>query len=200
LADELKPAAMLLVLDAIWASVTHPHDRRRRLITVDEAWLLLAHPAGAQFLLRAAKAGRKHWAGLTVITQDTADVLGTDLGRAVIANAATQILLRQAPQALEHVASTFGLSAGERGFLQSAERGEGLLTCGEHRAAFAATASALEDELITTDPRQLATTTDTGSDWIELDNLAGSNPPGRPAGRRPVWPAAGACDDTHEIW
>ena len=95
----------------------HPHDRRRRLITVDEAWLLLAHPAGAQFLLRAAKAGRKHWAGLTVITQDTADVLSTDLGRAVIANAATQILLRQAPQALDHVASTFGLSAGERGFL-----------------------------------------------------------------------------------
>jgi hypothetical protein len=200
LAEELKPAAMLLVLDAIWATVTHPHDRRRRLITVDEAWPLLAHPAGAQFLLRAAKAGRKHWAGLTVITQDTADVLSTDLGRAVIANAATQVLLRQAPQALDQVASTFGLSAGERGFLQSAERGEGLLTCGEHRAAFSATASALEDQLITTDPRQLATTTDTGSDWIELDNLAGSNPPGRPAGRRPVWPAAGACDDTQEIW
>ena len=114
LAEELKPAAMLLVLDAIWATITHPHDRRRRLITVDEAWLLLAHPAGAQFLLRAAKAGRKHWAGLTVITQDTADVLSTDLGRAVIANAATQILLRQAPQALDQVASTFGLSAGER--------------------------------------------------------------------------------------
>ena len=189
LVDELKPAAMLLVLDAIWASVTHPHDRRQRLITVDEAWLLLAHPAGAQFLLRAAKAGRKHWAGLTVITQDTADVLSTDVGRAVIANAATQILLRQAPQALDHVASTFGLSAGERGFLLTAERGEGLLTCGEHRAAFCATASGLEDQLITTDPRQLAVTTDNGPDWIDLDQLARPTPPGRPVGRRPVWPA-----------
>jgi hypothetical protein len=198
--DELKPVAMLLVLDAIWASVTHPHNRRRRLITVDEAWLLLAHPAGAQFLLRAAKAGRKHWAGLTVITQDTADVLSTDLGRAVIANAATQVLLRQAPQALDHVASTFGLSAGERGFLQSAERGEGLLTCGQHRAAFSATASALEDQLITTDPRQLAATTDKGSDWIDLDNLARPTRPARPSGRRPVGMAAGASDDTQEIW
>ena len=200
LADELKPAAMLLVLDAIWATVTHPHDRRRRLITVDEAWLLLAHPAGAQFLLRAAKAGRKHWAGLTVITQDTADVLATDLGRAVIANAATQVLLRQAPQTLDHVASTFGLSAGERGFLLTAERGEGLLTCGEHRAAFSATASGLEDQLITTDPRQLAATTDNESDWIDLDNLTRPTPPGRATGRRPVWPAAGANDDTQEIW
>jgi hypothetical protein len=200
LADELKPAAMLLVLDAIWATVTHPHDRRRRLITVDEAWLLLAHPAGAQFLLRAAKAGRKHWAGLTVITQDTADVLSTDLGRAVIANAATQVLLRQAPQALDHVASTFGLSAGEREFLQSAERGEGLLTCGQHRAAFSATASALEDQLITTDPRQLAATDDQGPDWIDLDNLARPTPLGRPGARRPIEMTVGASDDTQEIW
>ena len=200
LADELKPAAMLLVLDAIWATVTHPHDRRRRLITVDEAWLLLAHPAGAQFLLRAAKAGRKHWAGLTVITQDTADVLATDLGRAVIANAATQVLLRQAPQALDDVASTFGLSAGERGFLLTAERGEGLLTCGEHRAAFSATASALEDQLITTDPRQLAATTDNGPDWIDLDQYAHPTPPDPPRGRQPVWTAALANDDTQEIW
>jgi TraG P-loop domain len=200
LADELKPAAMLLVLDAIWATVTHPHDRRRRLITVDEAWLLLAHPGGAQFLLRAAKAGRKHWAGLTVITQDTADVLSTDLGRAVIANAATQILLRQAPQALDHVASTFGLSAGERGFLQSAERGEGLLTCGQHRAAFGATASALEDQLVTTDPRQLAAATDNGPEWIDLDNPTRATRPGRPTPRQPVVTTAGADDDTQEIW
>ena len=200
LADELKPAAMLLVLDAIWAAVTHPHDRRRRLITVDEAWLLLAHPAGAQFLLRAAKAGRKHWAGLTVITQDTADVLSTDLGRAVIANAATQILLRQAPQTLDHVATTFGLSAGERGFLQSAERGEGLLTCGEHRAAFSATASQVEDELITTDPRQLAVTTDSGPDWIVLDHPTQPTRPGWVGDRRAARSAAGASDDTQEIW
>jgi TraG P-loop domain/Helicase HerA, central domain len=198
LAEELKPAAMLLVLDAIWAAVTHPHDRRRRLITVDEAWLLLAHPGGAQFLLRAAKAGRKHWAGLTVITQDTADVLSSDLGRAVIANAATQILLRQAPQALDHVAATFGLSAGERGFLLSAERGEGLLTCGEHRAAFSATASTVEDQLITTDPRQLAATTDAGPDWIVLDHPTHRSRPSWVANSRPARSAGN--DDTQEIW
>lgn len=36
--------------------------------------------------------------GRTVITQDVADVLGTDLGQAVVANAATQVLLKQAPR------------------------------------------------------------------------------------------------------
>jgi hypothetical protein len=134
---------------------------------VDEAWLLLQHPVGAAFLLRAAKAGRKHWCGLTVATQDTADVLASDLGRAVITNSATQILLRQAPQAIDEVARVFGLSAGERALLLTAERGEGLLTGGELRAGFTALASAEEDRLITTDPAQVEASTDDG--WIDLD-------------------------------
>ena len=41
-------------------------------------------------------------------------MLATDLGRAVIANSATQILLRQAPQAISLVAAEFRLSAGSR--------------------------------------------------------------------------------------
>ncbi|WP_219419920.1 VirB4 family type IV secretion system protein [Pseudonocardia nigra] len=170
LADEVKPLATLLVLDAIWRTVTHPHDRRPRLITVDEAWLLLQHPDGAQFLLRAAKSGRKYWTGLTVATQDTTDVLGTDLGKAVLTNAATQILMRQAPQAIDHVSTVFDLSAGERAFLLAAERGDGLLLAGQHRAAFTATASAFEDSLITTDPTQTAHQTATAPEWIDLDH------------------------------
>jgi len=46
-------------------------------------------------------------AGLAAVTQDAEDVLSTDLGRAVIANSATQILLRQAPQAIGKVADEF---------------------------------------------------------------------------------------------
>ena len=56
-------------------------------------------------------------------------MLATELGRAVISNAATQVLLRQAPQAIEQVTAEFRLSAGERQLLLSARRGEGLLAC-----------------------------------------------------------------------
>jgi hypothetical protein len=93
---------------------------------------------------------------LTIATQDTADLLDTDLGRAVVANAATQILLRQAPQAIDAVTTTFDLSAGEREFLLTAERGHALLSAGRHRAAFHALAADLEHQLITTDPAELA--------------------------------------------
>jgi hypothetical protein len=156
LPPELAPIGTLLTLDAVWRRVTNPALRRPRLVVVDEAWLLLREKAGAEFLYRMAKAARKHWAGLTVATQDSGDVLGSDLGRAVIANAATQILLRQAPQIIEEIAATFRLSAGDRQFLLSAERGQGLLSSGTQRVAFEVIASDIEHQLVTTAPGELA--------------------------------------------
>ena len=116
-------------------------------MVVDEAWLLLRDSEGARFLYRMAKAARKRAAGLTVVTQDAADLLGTDLGLAVVANAATQILLRQAPQAIDAVADAFGLTAGEARSLLLCARGHGLLLGGIHRVAFHALASPAEHTL-----------------------------------------------------
>jgi type IV secretory pathway VirB4 component len=164
LPEELKAIGTLLTLDAVWRRVSNPAIRRPRLVVVDEAWLLMRQPAGAEFLFRMAKASRKHWAGLTVATQDSADVLGSDLGKAVVANAATQILLRQAPQTIDEITRTFDLSAGERQFLLTADRGQGLLCAGTHRVAFHAVASPTEHYLATTDPAELA------------DNAHGPNP------------------------
>ncbi|MEV5576816.1 hypothetical protein AB0L06_42910 [Spirillospora sp. NPDC052269] len=118
--------------------------------------MLMRDAEGAKFLYRMAKAARKHWAGLAVISQDAADLLGSDLGQAVVANAATQILLRQAPQAIDAIADAFALSDGERGLLLSAERGRGLLTAGSQRVAFQVIASDAETRIATTDPAELA--------------------------------------------
>jgi type IV secretory pathway VirB4 component len=160
LADELKPVGTLLTLDAIWRriSTAHRHTRTgqpevRRLVLVDEAWLLLREGLGAQFLFRLAKSARKYGAGLTVVTQDAADVLGTEVGRAVVSNAATQILLRQAPQAIDAVTDAFGLTDGERAFLLSATRGDALLAAGSSRVSFHALASDLEHDLVATGPQ-----------------------------------------------
>jgi type IV secretory pathway VirB4 component len=156
LPEELKAIGTLLTLDAVWRRVSNTAIRRPRLVVVDEAWLLMKQHAGAEFLFRMAKASRKHWAGLTVATQDTADVLGSDLGKAVVTNAATQILLRQAPQAIDDITHTFDLSAGERQFLLSADRGQGLLSTGTQRVAFQSIASPTEHFLATSDPAELA--------------------------------------------
>jgi type IV secretory pathway VirB4 component len=154
LPDELKAAGTLLVLDTIWRTVTDPTRRRRRLVVVDEAWLLMRDPAGARFLLRLAKSARKHWCGLTVVTQDAADLLGSELGQAVVANAATQILLRQAPQTLDALADAFRLSEGEQRWLLAAQPGQGILLGGLERVAFDTLASPDEHRLVTTNPAE----------------------------------------------
>ena len=110
---------------------------------------------GARFLFRMSKAARKRNAGLTVATQDAADVLKTDLGQAVVSNAATQLLLKQAPQAIDAVGDAFGLTAGERRMLLGARTGTGLLISGTNRTAFEAVSSAAEHALATTKPADL---------------------------------------------
>src|SRR5947207_11169987 len=120
LADELKPVGILLALDATWRAVSTSPVELRQLVQVDEGWRLLSAGLGAKFLLQLAKGARKYGAGLTVVTQDAADVLSTDVGRAVVSNAATQILLRQAPQAIGAVSEAFGLTDGEKEFLLAA--------------------------------------------------------------------------------
>ncbi|MFI6321583.1 VirB4 family type IV secretion system protein [Nonomuraea sp. NPDC050556] len=157
LPDELKAVGTLLTLDAIWRRVSSPNNRRPRLVVVDEAWLLMKDPEGAKFLLRMAKAARKHWAGLSVITQDAADLLSSDIGQAIIANSTTQILLKQAPQAIDKITEAFRLSDGERQLLLSAERGFGLLAAnaGAARVAFQVLASEQEHRLVTSTPQEL---------------------------------------------
>jgi hypothetical protein len=127
-------------------------------VVVDEAWWLLGAggDAGARFLQRLAKSARKHWCGLTTITQDVADVLSTDLGQAVVTNAAHQVLLGQSPQAMEALARAFNLSEGEQSYLLTCDRGQGILAVGTERAALQVVASEAEHRLATSDPAEIA--------------------------------------------
>ncbi|WP_018500949.1 VirB4 family type IV secretion system protein [Parafrankia discariae] len=196
LPDELKAAGTLLTLDAIWRTIADPTKRRRRLVVVDEGWLLMAHPAGARFLYRLAKAARKHWAGLAVVTQDSADLLSSELGRAVIANSATQILLRQDPSVIDELRRVYKLTDGETTQLLTAGPGDALLLTGSgQRTALHALASPAEHALITTDPAD-TTAAETNPDegpfdpgWGERPAVAATGPgrgPRRPLVRRPV--------------
>jgi type IV secretory pathway VirB4 component len=163
LPDELKATGMLLALDAAWRAVSNSQRRRRRLVVVDEAWQLLRDPAAAGYLYRLAKSARKHWCALATVTQDPADVLQSPLGQAIVQNAATQLLLGQAPQAMEALTGAFGLSDGEQVHLLAAQPGDALLLAGPHRVALRSLASPTEHHLVTTDPAELAALDDEDS-------------------------------------
>jgi type IV secretory pathway VirB4 component len=156
LPNELRGLGVVLILDSLWRSLERKPITQQYSIVVDEAWLIMAEEAGAEFLFRLAKSARKRNCGIVVVSQDAADLLSSDVGTAVVTNSATHVLLRQAPQTLASMKSLFGLSDGEAQFLSSADVGEALLLGGDRHIAFRAVASPEEHQLITTDPNDLA--------------------------------------------
>ena len=152
LEDELRPIAMFLILDFIWNKIRH--DKKRRLLIVDEAWYLMKYQDSAAFLYSIAKRARKYYLGMTTITQDVEDFLATDMGTAIIQNSSMQILLKQSTAAIEKIADVFFLSEGEKHLLLSADVGQGLFFAGPAHAAMRVVASPEEHALVTTKPQE----------------------------------------------
>lgn len=153
LEDELRPIAMYLVLDYIWTRIKR--EMKKRILLVDEAWYLMKYPDSATFLYSIAKRARKYWLGLTTITQDVEDFLGTDYGKAIVQNSSIQILLKQSTAAIDRVAEIFYLSEGEKNLLLAAEVGHGLFFAGPAHVAIRIVASEEEHLLATTKPEEL---------------------------------------------
>ncbi len=153
LVDELRPMAMYVMLDFIWTRVKK--DKRKRLLIIDEAWLMMQYPEAARFVYSIAKRARKYALGLTVISQDVEDFLKSEYGRAVVSNAAMQLLLKQSPSVIEKLQAVFYLTQGERQFLLSAGVGEGIFFAGANHVAIQIVPSENEYNLITTNPNEL---------------------------------------------
>ena len=153
LQEELKPLAMYLMLDFIWTKIRK--DKRKRLLIVDEAWYMMQSQDSANFMYSIAKRARKYYLGLSTITQDVADFLTNDMGKAIISNSSMQILMKQSPSSVEKLQTVFNLSDGERNFLLSCDRGQGLFFAGANHVGIQVISSQAEHELITSDPRDL---------------------------------------------
>lgn len=150
LEDELRPVGMYIVLNYIWNKVKS--DRRRRLLIVDEAWQLMKFDDSANFMFSLAKRARKYFLGLTTISQDVEDFLGSKMGRAIVANSSLQLLLKQAPSASDIVAETFKLTSEEHNRLSNFPVGEGLFFAGLNHVIIRVLASETEAGLISTTP------------------------------------------------
>jgi type IV secretory pathway VirB4 component len=152
LEEELRPVAMYMVLNFIWSRVRS--EKKKRLLTVDEAWILMKYEDSAQFLFSIAKRARKYYLGLTTISQDVEDFLGSPYGRAIISNSSLNMLLKQHPAVVDKVARVFNLTQAEKFFLLNSEVGEGLFFAGLNHVAVQVVASYQEDLLINTNPAE----------------------------------------------
>ena len=153
LEDELRPVAMYIVLSYIWNKTRS--DQRKRLLIVDEAWQLMKYDDSANFLFSLAKRARKYYLGLTTISQDVEDFMGSKMGRAIVANASMQMLLKQSTSAVDVLAEVFKLTEEEKKRLAQFPVGQGLFFAGPNHVHIQVIASPTETSLITTNPQQL---------------------------------------------
>lgn len=148
LEDELRPVAMYIVLSHIW-NITRT-DQKKRMLIVDEAWQLMKYDDSANFLFSLAKRARKYQLGLTTITQDVEDFMGSKMGRAIVANSSMQLLLKQSSSAVDVLSDVFKLTEEERKRLANFPVGQGLFFAGQNHVHLQIIGSQTEQQLVTT--------------------------------------------------
>lgn len=153
LEDELRPMAIYSVVNYIWNVVRS--EMKKRILLIDEAWWLMQSEESAKFIFALVKRCRKYYLGVTTITQDVNDFLGSQYGRAIVTNSALQLLLKQSPAAIDSIVKTFVLTEGEKYLLLECGLGEGILFAGARHAAIKVVASYSEDQIVTSDPKKL---------------------------------------------
>ena len=153
LEEELRPIAMYIILNFIWSLIRAV--LKKRMMVIDEAWLLMKNEDSASFLFGLAKRARKYYLGITTITQDVEDFLSSPYGRPIITNSSIQLLLKQSPAAIDVVGKAFNLTDVEKNYLLETDIDQGLFIAGLKRVAIQIVASFFENKLITTDPEEI---------------------------------------------
>lgn len=151
--DELKPAAMYIITHFIWNAVRK--SLKKRLLVVDEAWVMMQNEEAAAFLFGMAKRGRKYYLGLATITQDVGDFVKSRYGVPIITNSSLQLLLGQSPTAIDTLQQIFNLTEGEKFALLESGKGEGIFFAGKQHVSIKIVASYTEDQIVSSDPHQI---------------------------------------------
>lgn len=128
---------------------------QKRILVIDEAWLLLQHEESARFLAGLVRRARKHYLGVTLISQQANDFLNQEYGRAIASQSSLRILMKQDTTSIKKVVQEFNLSEYEQQFLLTCDRGEALIIADQNHVAVKIVASEKEHPMLTTDPKDL---------------------------------------------
>jgi len=151
--DVGKGTLMFLLLEYVYNMMKK--SKKRKMLVIDEAWMVLSAGEEGEYILRLVKTCRKFNLSLTMITQDVEDVLTSRAGRAVMANTATKFLLKQDTTVVDEITERFHLNETETRQMRSASTGDALLIAGALRVPIRIQASPEEHKLITTKPDEL---------------------------------------------
>ncbi len=129
-AADLTPA-LAVVLTAVLAALARRHGRL--IVVVDEAHRVTIDPDAGEVLGQLVRQARKHGAGVWMCSQQIHDFVGNDLGRTLVATAATKMILGCEEAALADVCEVFGLRDDEAAAINPSVQGRAVLLSGAER-------------------------------------------------------------------
>ncbi len=153
LPESLRQIMMMIIANYVSHHIAQ--QPKKRMLVIDEAWLLLEHEQSARFISGLVRRARKQYLGVALISQQATDFLRSDHGRAIASQSSLRILMRQDTTSITEVRAEFHLSEYESNFLLTCGKGEALLIADQHHVAVRIIASDNEHPLITTHPAEL---------------------------------------------
>ena len=153
LSETLRPIMMLTIANFVNSQVkSYP---QKRILVIDEGWILLQQEESARFISGLVRRARKYYLGVTIISQQANDFLSSEYGRAIASQSSLRVLMKQDTTTIKKVAEEFHLSGYEQHFLLTCDRGEALIIADQNHVALKVVASEKEHPLLTTDPREI---------------------------------------------
>lgn len=153
LPESLRQIMLLAVANFVQAQVKS--QPLKRILVIDEGWMLLSHEESARFISGLVRRARKHYLGVTIITQQANDFLNSEYGRSIASQSALRILMKQDTTTIRKVVEEFHLSKFEEQFLLTCDKGEAILIADQNHVGLKIVASEKEHPLLTTDPREV---------------------------------------------
>lgn len=153
LPESLRQIMMMVVANYVQNTVKAQPEKR--LLVIDEGWMLLQHEESARFVAGLVRRARKYYLGVSIISQQANDFLHNEYGRAIASQSALRILMKQDTTTIKNVVSEFGLSEYEESYLLSCGRGDAIIIADQNHVAVNIVASDKEHPLITTNPIEL---------------------------------------------
>ncbi|HZT66527.1 MAG TPA: hypothetical protein VFA11_12125 [Acidimicrobiales bacterium] len=159
---------LVMVAATGWLSQLLSRSGPRRVQVIDEAWALLANLATARYLQSCFKLGRTYGVANIAVAHRPSDLgAQADDGTAtakiaagLLSDAATRVLLRQAPEQLRAGAEVFGLSDEERHVVAHLGRGRALWKLAGRSAVVQHQLSGVESVICDTDARVMGAPTE----------------------------------------
>jgi type IV secretory pathway VirB4 component len=157
---------LVMVAAAGWFQQLMACPGPQRVQILDEAWALLGNRHTAGYLQTSFKLGRTYGVANLCITHRASDLVAqaddgtatSKIAAGLLADSATKIILRQAPDQLDAAVAHFGLTAPEASIVGQLTRGRALWKLGGRTAVVQHVLGRGEQPIVDTDARMYGTT------------------------------------------